>query len=88
MTERLDAKQVTPLTSGERAAIHKVAKERGITAGLFSRALLLHALDEALGSQGLDDRIEAEKAASKQRISEGARAAVNARYGNAEGEDQ
>lgn len=86
MTERLDAKQFTPLTSGEKAAIRETAVGHSISNGLLSRALLLYAFDEHLDDPALIARIEKEKSASRLRISQGARPAVNARYRDAKGE--
>lgn len=89
MTQRLDAKQFVPLTSDERAAIQQAAQDREIGIGLLSRALLLHAFDEFLDDPAMNRRIDEEKGATKKRISEGARTAVNARYATpTEGEER
>lgn len=74
---KLSAKQVVPLSPGELAGLREAAKAAGVSAGLFSRTLLLHGLDRV---DELADAIAAEKSASAKRISEGATEAVNQRW--------
>lgn len=84
MSGALNTKQWVPLSDDEREALVVEAASQGLTTGLLARALLLHALDR-VGSAGVGRRVEEERAATKQRISEGARTAVRARWGSDEG---
>ena len=51
MTAKLEARQLVPLTSDELEALREAAKVAEITPGLYSRALLGHAM--ALAAAGL-----------------------------------
>lgn len=78
MSQSLDAKQYVPLSADEQQTLRDQAAVRGISPGLLARALLTHAMDNL--DNAVEARIDAEKLASKERITTGARAAVNARW--------
>lgn len=79
MSHRLNTKQYVPLSDDERQALRNEAATRGISAGLLARALLLYGFDK-LDDAAVDARITEEKIATKERITQGARIAVNARW--------
>lgn len=81
MSQSLKAKQYIPVTEDESAFLKTEAAARGIGAGLLARALFNYAL-ENLDNQQLDRLVAEEKKASKDRVSAGARIAVQARWGN------
>jgi len=81
MTAKLDARQLVPLTSEELDALREAAKVAEITPGLYSRALMGHAMAlAAAGDPAIDDAVAAEKGAAGARITAGARAAVAQRW--------
>lgn len=83
MSRSLTHKQWVPITDDEREELHREAERREITTGLLARALLLDGLDRA-GTDAIDRRVAAEKAATRRRISEGARAAARSRWGQSD----
>lgn len=86
MSEQLSAKQYVPVTEIERQVLRDAAAARNIGAGLLARVLYTYGL-EHIDDLEVGRRIDTEKAASKTRISEGARVANQARWGsNHEGE--
>ncbi|MGC0363810.1 hypothetical protein ABH922_001794 [Rhodococcus sp. 27YEA15] len=82
MSEKLTARQVVPLTSTELADMRACARQRGMSTGLYARALLLHAFGELeyLGSPGIEQAITAESSAAQQRVRQGAKTAAAARW--------
>lgn len=82
--KQLSAKQYAPLAENEQQAFRTEASKRGIGSGLLARALLLDGLDR-LGEPAVERRIDDEKAATKDRIREGARAAAQQRWAGDEG---
>lgn len=85
MRNPLIRKQIVPLTDEERDDLAAAAKEHQLSNGLFARALLLHGM-EALNTPAIQASLAAERTATKNRISDGARAAVRARW-SAEGDE-
>lgn len=79
MSESLKAKQYIPVTEDELQMLKNEATKRGIGAGLFARVMFSYGLAH-LDGEDLDRRASEEKAASKQRVSAGARVAVRARW--------
>lgn len=77
MSSYLDTKQYVPLTSEERQLIRDVASAHGIGAGLLSRVLLLHGLENIAGL-AVSKRVAEEKSISQERVSAGARDAAAA----------
>lgn len=75
--EKLNMKQVVPLSPSELDRLRQAAKGAGMTPGLFSRTILMHGLANV---GDLQEAIDAEKAASAARISEGATAAIRQRW--------
>lgn len=75
----MNAKQYVPLSRDELADIRAAASDHKTGAGLFSRALLMHAL-ETLTPDELTKIVEAEKVTSKQRLADGARVANRHRW--------
>lgn len=75
----MNAKQYVPLSHDELADIRAAASDHKTGAGLFSRALLMHAL-ETLTPDELTRIVEAEKVTSKQRLADGARVARSRRW--------
>ncbi|MEU3041580.1 hypothetical protein ABZ700_11615 [Streptomyces diastaticus] len=80
MSQSLKAKQYIPVTEDESAFLKKEAAARGIGAGLLARVLFNYGV-EHLDDQQLDRLVAEEKKASKERVSAGARVAVQARWG-------
>lgn len=76
----LDKHQAMPLTSEELEAFREAAKASAFTSGLFARALLRYALAH-LDDPAVLQAIADEKAAAAQRLSDGAKIAVAARWG-------
>lgn len=87
MSDHLDTKQYVPVTADERQLLRDEASARGIGAGLLARVLLIYGL-EHIDDQELIDRIGNEKSATKQRISAGARVAIQARWGSSDSEEK
>lgn len=83
----LKAKQYVPVTEDERWLLKEEAAERGTSAGLLARVLFIYGLEHIDGAE-IIRRIEEEKSASKQRISKGARAAIQSRWGSNEEEEK
>lgn len=77
----MSAKQYVPLSEDEQATMRAAAGEHGTGAGLFFRALVMHAY-KTLTPDELTQVVEAEKAASKQRLADGAREANRHRWPN------
>ncbi|WP_341257822.1 hypothetical protein [Gordonia malaquae] len=77
--QKLDSRQTVPLTSEELKALRHNSNTLGITAGLYSRALLLHAIDNMTPDE-IADAIEVAKAEAADRLSAGAREAVSHRW--------
>lgn len=77
---QLDTKQYVPVSGDERWLLREEAAQRGTSTGLLARVLFLYGL-EHIDDPEIIRRIEEEKSASKQRISKGARAATQARWG-------
>lgn len=77
----LRSKQVVPLSDDERESLQTEAALREMTTGLLTRALVLYGL-ERLGGPAIERQIREEQLATQQRISDGAKAAANARWGN------
>lgn len=86
MIQPLNRKQQIPLTEEERRLFIDIAHRAGTTPGLLGRALLMHGLDCMDTDPTIRERIESEKSATKQRISDGARYAAQQRWGINEGE--
>ncbi|WP_129656314.1 hypothetical protein [Rothia halotolerans] len=77
----LGKKQWVPLSDGEHKALGDIAVERGLGRGLLARVLLVHGLDH-VDEPEIAELIEEEKTATKKRVSDGARVAIAARWGN------
>lgn len=77
---KLDKKQQVPLTSDELDTVRTLARNSGITPGLFSRALFLYALDH-ISDPAVTAALGDAKAAAAQRLSAGGREAVAQRWG-------
>lgn len=77
---KLDTKQIAPLTRAERETLQELAKNSGITPGLFARALILFGLAR-MDDPALQDALTDAKEAAAQRLSDGAREAVHSRWG-------
>lgn len=75
----MSAKQYVPLSEEELATMRAAAHEHEIGAGLFFRALVMHAYT-TLTPDELTQIVEAEREASKQRLSDGARKARSHRW--------
>ena len=82
----MSAKQYVPLSEDELATMRAAAREHKIGAGLFFRALAMHAYTTLTPDQ-LAQVIEEEKAASKQRLSDGAREARSHRWTDKKDDD-
>lgn len=80
--ERLDSRQVVPLTGGDLQVLRDAATEAGLTPGLFARALIRWALENLTGD-ALAAAVEQERAEAIARTSAGARRAVAQRWGTA-----
>ncbi|MGO1971610.1 MAG: hypothetical protein ACTH2Q_01500 [Propionibacteriaceae bacterium] len=83
VSRALKTKQWVPLSDVEREALRTEAAARDVTVGLLARALLLYTLDR-IDTVGVGRRIEEEKAETRRRISDGARAAALTRWGSTE----
>ena len=77
--QKLDARQIVPLTSEELNQLRKDSNTQEITPGLYSRALLLHAIDNMTADE-ITDAVEVAKAEASARLSAGAREAVSHRW--------
>lgn len=86
MGQQLSAKQYAPLSDVEQRVLREEAAERGVGNGMLTRVLVLHGLDH-LGDPVIEARLDEEKAAAKERVSDGARAAARARWGRSEGKE-
>ncbi len=75
----LTAQQQVPLTEGERQALHAAAEQARTSPGLFSRALLMWALD-TIESAELDAITAAARAGAHERAQAAGRAAVRTRW--------
>lgn len=80
MSGTLKTKQWVPLSDDEREVLQAEAQRRDMTVGLLARSLLLYGL-ERIDSAGVARQIDEERAATKRRISDGARAAAHTRWG-------
>ncbi len=77
---KLDARQLVPLTSAELNQLKNDSITQEITAGLYARALLLHAMDTMTPDE-IDAAVAVAKAEAAARLSAGAREAVANRWG-------
>lgn len=76
---KLDDRQLVPLTSVEAKQLRASAKAAGLSNGLFSRVLLLWALDH-LDDPGIAQLLDAELEDSADRLSAAARTAAESRW--------
>ncbi len=76
---KLDARQLVPLTSEELNQLKNDSITQEITPGLYSRALLMHAMDTMTPDE-IADAVETAKAEAAARLSAGAREAVASRW--------
>ncbi|WOC14314.1 hypothetical protein [Gordonia sp. MP11Mi] len=77
---KLDKHQLVPLTSAELESLREAAHIHDATNGIFSRALLQHAMAH-LDDPEVQESIAEEKRAAAQRLSDGAKRAVAHRWG-------
>ncbi|GEE00390.1 hypothetical protein nbrc107696_08360 [Gordonia spumicola] len=77
--QKLDARQIVPLTSEELNQLRKDSNTQEITPGLYSRALLLHAIDNMTADE-ITDAVAVAKTEAADRLSAGAREAVSHRW--------
>lgn len=82
----MSAKQYVPLSEEELATMRAAAREHKIGAGLFFRALAMHAYT-TLTPDELKKVVDAEREASKQRLSDGAREARSHRWTDKKDDD-
>lgn len=82
----MSAKQYVPLSQDELATMRAAARDHQIGAGLFFRALAMHAY-ATLTPDELTRVVDEEKAASKQRLSDGARQARSHRWTDKKDDD-
>lgn len=80
MSNHLSTKQYVPVTEDERQLLRDEAAAREIGAGLLARVLFIYGL-EHIDDRELIERISDEKTATKKRISDGGRAAIQSRWG-------
>lgn len=76
---KLDDRQLVPLTSDEAKQLRASAKAAGLSNGLFSRVLLLWAL-ERLDDPDISRLLDAELVDSAGRLSAAARTAAESRW--------
>ncbi len=80
--DRLDARQVVPLTGDDLELLRDAATRCEITPGLFARALIRWAL-ENLDGDDLEAAVEEERNEATARTSAGAKRAIAQRWGTA-----
>lgn len=77
--EKLDGRQSLPLTSAELDTVRELAQQRGLSAGLLSRALIRYALVN-LDDPGLSTTIDEEIQQAHDRASVAGRTAAGHRW--------
>lgn len=77
---KLDARQLVPLTSEELNQLKTDSNTQEITPGLYARALLTHAMDTMTPDE-IADAVATAKDEAAARLSAGAREAVANRWG-------
>lgn len=78
--DRLDSRQVVPLTASDLELLRDTATKAGITPGLFARALIRWALENLTGD-ALEAAVAQEQAEATARTSAGAKRAIAQRWG-------